>query len=1674
MAEPTVTPLRPTSPLATADAGHDFETDVGATYLVALLLGGLARGATAAATVRVSFQRAALDSPLDDLVIETESAVGRARLDLQVKRTFTFSAGDRNFSSVINACWDTFANPSFRSLPGNRLGVAIHNASRAAKERFDQVTAWALASSSSAEFFQRIETQGLSSGEMRKLVTQVTAQVRDHAGEAATDEALLGLFQRLVLLDFDIEREGSRDRTSAIEDLRALVPGHSLESAKALWGHLQDAVRSAGHASGDYTAQTLREHLLRKSIALLAPPSFINDLDRLQHHTKLVLDSIQNSIEGLVLDRQRLVDAVLERFDDGDTVFLTGRGGGGKSAILRAVGTAYEDKGPRLALAGERLDADLPGWDGFAGMLRLEHSLDELVLALSGADRPCLLIDGIERIERHGARLAINDLLAAIGRLEENAGVRWAIAITTRDETLPAVEDWLVLPGRRKGRLVRVPDLSAEEIASVARYLPHLSWVLAAEHVRPVIGNAYFLKVLAQSLAQAPSDQEIVTEAFIHRLWWERLVGRDRARQQAMLELGRRALDAWKPRLLPQGIDAAALQSLETDGILRRDPGTDTYWFGHDILHEWTVARLLGQHDDDIVPYLRSHHDPFWAFRALQLLACNRLETAAGGKSWRDLLRQVEADPSTDGRWAEAVVTAPLRSVWLSDLLPVVGETLLEGDSSRLAHFLRAVRTQEIEPRDLTQLAKPLRLSTEDLEVLALELAYPRVEVWGGVLRWLAPRLQQLPEGLREELTRIMVTWLRATPPGADFRREIAEAALTWHSVLRSPSSEWTSPTRDQEPYFDRLREIVFLAADAVPERIPGFLGEVRQAHHRSELGRWLARAQPALARYAPAHYADFCLDVVAPGWQSDRTDLPERYPVHGAPSFHSFQREDPEWSRLKHDHDFRPPSHLRGPFLLILEASESDGLRLINTFVNRATKIACRRSGDPGTSDSGYSLDFPWGRREFSGHREVYSWFRPNGHAPASVCSALMALEFWMERQVEAGREPEDLFRAVLSGSASIATVAVCAAISLLYPEDCLRAAVPLMTAPVVWEFEITRASMDRHATFLFKLPGQAPNLMEQETLDRDQRPQRQRQIRDLMCVYLIAPDSALRDQVFAAVRGFSDEMAAACGDPANYRQEVQGRGVQVWFELPPSFRERQAAAWSHLERMEPILQLSTWVRRSLDETVGAQGMTVADAVQRAQELERAGDFTQATGWDGDYDQERLQGIVGAAAAAVLLELDWTRSSGKLDWCTRVLVAAAEAPPSDDRFSGAALGSIKSFAAKGLMGLLRHRLANEPDRLAAFRLLQSTESRIVDILLEGGRELWDLDPVFCRNAVARELALVVRPIAERIGEFGVDESAVERWQHEVEERFLENVRTGRLADLTPLQPAPNCEFRTSHLRRALDAVPLARIADGTECGWVLEATDIGLAWTLAKYPDQHGGTRQFGHHWLEFLGDWMARLAATLAEHDVESHILAPLRASWPGSAPLTASLLDGYTVRRLAQEPLTEATKREWIAIADWVLPSDAAGLSPRSAQAALELLVHVRNARGFFTDKWQGAPAFIAVYDHWVELLAHLPWAFRALLAFGGAAGSTLGARRLLGWLTDAIERVEDLESLWREDGAGRSTAQALAALWKREEREIRRDPEALRKYVILLDKLKRAGEPLAARLLADLQL
>jgi hypothetical protein len=114
-----------TSPLSSGPAGTLFEGQVGASYLLALLLGAEPRGMPGAITDRVAFQRAGEGHPLDDVIVHAHDPLGVASLlEIQVKRGVTFAPNDPAFHSVIEQIANVSRKPKF-GQSRYELGIAI-------------------------------------------------------------------------------------------------------------------------------------------------------------------------------------------------------------------------------------------------------------------------------------------------------------------------------------------------------------------------------------------------------------------------------------------------------------------------------------------------------------------------------------------------------------------------------------------------------------------------------------------------------------------------------------------------------------------------------------------------------------------------------------------------------------------------------------------------------------------------------------------------------------------------------------------------------------------------------------------------------------------------------------------------------------------------------------------------------------------------------------------------------------------------------------------------------------------------------------------------------------------------------------------------------------------------------------------------------------------------------------------------------------------------------------------------------------------------------------------------------------------------------------------------------------------------------------------------------------
>jgi len=158
------------APAATGAAGSQFEAKVGAFYLLSLLSGAEARGLPGAIIRTIGFQQRGSGFPLDDVLINAVNADGSAAtLEIQAKRTLTFTSSDDEFRDVVARMWEALQKPAFEASR-HELAVAIARTTTRVEHACQEVLHWARQFPDGATFAAHIGRKKFSSEGMRDFV----------------------------------------------------------------------------------------------------------------------------------------------------------------------------------------------------------------------------------------------------------------------------------------------------------------------------------------------------------------------------------------------------------------------------------------------------------------------------------------------------------------------------------------------------------------------------------------------------------------------------------------------------------------------------------------------------------------------------------------------------------------------------------------------------------------------------------------------------------------------------------------------------------------------------------------------------------------------------------------------------------------------------------------------------------------------------------------------------------------------------------------------------------------------------------------------------------------------------------------------------------------------------------------------------------------------------------------------------------------------------------------------------------------------------------------------------------------------------------------------------------------------------------------------------------------
>ncbi|MEG5060761.1 hypothetical protein QUB60_06740 [Microcoleus sp. A2-C5] len=921
--------------------------------------------------------------------------------------------------------------------------------------------------------------------------------------------------------------------------------------------------------------------------------------------------------------------------------------------------------------------------------------------------------------------------------------------------------------------------------------------------------------------------------------------------------------------------------------------------------------------------------------------------------------------------------------------------------------------------------------------------------------------------------------------------------------------------SRYDDEYENRLHRIVLHSADVLPEKVGSYLGELANSGNYDAKKDVISKNQDftPLVDSISREFVDFVISVLIQKPINPENDL-------SIPRRITSSSEDRNFG-INDILNFFPPAPVQGPFLYLLLKNEDEGLRLVHHLANTASEkwreYEQREEFDrPKLTPLPVTINLPSGSRDFWGDTQVYCWFRGRTNGLYAVISALMALEEWIERQIEAGRNVEALFEKVLSESNSVAVLGICLNIALAYPEKCLKAALPIAICPDIWEMDRERLFDDKtnSLTFLKLWEFDRHNDWLYEVLERrNKRPQRSREIRtNLAIYYVLSSDDSLRVPFEQAVEKFTENLpfryeeeksdpnfvAALQEKMENYqvfgrRENYQPRQVaeqlQIWVEFPEELRERNEELLAPNVEWKRWLSLYLWAEETIKDGVPQERMTLEEAIAAVKELQTSEDFSETDNED-IRDVTRLQGIAGVAAAILIADFEWARTQNHLEWCRAILLAAA--CMAETSMYAMSSSSVKVYAGRGLALLATH-VADIEVRQQILQLISeslrhfSRAGEVVKAVFVGLQNGWNVAPVLCWNVLSLCLSLSIIPgklyCGTRVGRFGTSFEELETWEDNVIQNHFDYLAKDEIPELPRIPKARNIVFLHGQVEYGLFALPLTELCQSPDTkNKLLQLCDNLIARTIEdnlpvnKRLDSQSPKP---YMWNSFIFGWMACLAKMLSVEETRQHILTPLRDNWSQVPELTADLLNGYISHQIAyaEGPTVQALEI-WKEICNWVLDSSEIARKVSydyldiDTGEVLQLIVFTQHSSSRIKDDWQHAHLFIDIFDKWVSVAGHNSYAYSHFLTMLNGIGWQFAQKPTLEWLNRCANNA--VHHLWNEQrGNGTRTAELLNRIWNNFEQQIRNNKLILQPYSNLVYQLVKAGIPLAGVLQQKLE-
>lgn len=1283
-----------TSTELTGGAGFNYEDQVVAYYLAALLLEGHAAGCTGVVT-SVAVQQAAAH-PMDDVVVEMMDVAGRRVLGLQVKRALrlTAAASNSDFLSTMAAAAATRQLHSFQ-VGRDAYGFVTEHVAMASYRSINRLIDWARSDVCGKDFVQRFESGGTAAAPERNLRLELLPLT-----ETTSDDSEMEFYQHFVALRIDGLSEGGIMRGAIITQLQGLIPSGQKGLAELLFNRLcQIASDGAAHARKWTRATLVRQ--LRGVVRLSCAPTYAEDLKVIQQYSESNLEDILEEICGCHVERCGITEQIAEHLEKFRLVNLTGLPGCGKSVALKQCAKAALAKGPCLFLKADRLIGN--SWSAFSATLGLQHTAEDILAEIGGVGTPILFIDGIDRVSSDRKGLII-DLLRVIEG-NESLG-NWKVLATSRDQGLEPYRAWFPSSFYRGDGIgdVTVGPFTDEEADKLAAQIPVLRSLLSnTSAVKEIVRRPFFAAVLAHDSARTDGSA-LQTEIDLIGAWWSR-AGYDAApesaelRRRAIIDLAEKGVSELGKSIRLRRLESSTtsqLASLKRDLIVRDHDDGSAVSFTHDIFFEWAFYRLLIDLGADWHTAMIEAGEPPLLGRVVGLLAQRSLNSPG---RWAQEYERLENQPLRP-QWRRAWLTAPPFTTAFTAVSTQAEFTsaMQRFDFQQLEKLLVWFQAEHTIPNPrVLERAGGTQDGGDSIRIAHL-IGWPSdIRSWGRLIDWLLSVAESVPGRVVPYVMDVFEVWMNMWANHANKHTGgIVAQSSSWLLQLENHNASLDSESERKweglgwnamEQLGATLRRTILRSANAFSEPAIELFRRAAAAEHLQDdvyatlmdYARFMATVAPeSLVQLAKSELMEELPgDRFAREAEESRLSAERREAIRAIPEsertakqkhllndfFFPLGQQLPEFDAtgvVKFHRYYADSSPQHEPFASLLVNTPELALNLINDMANHAVmgwRQVCALRGDHKTPLP-ITVKFPWGSQTFWGDWSVYSWSQGQ-LGPAPLKGALLTLSYWAFQQIELGQPTDDIIRRIVEDSDCVASLGLALTIALetLHVSEIT---LPLVCCQRLWHHDLKRVV--QLPTLDIDLFGS--RLESRLTDDQDQafsflktRKSRKRNVRQLALEFAMTSNDPLGARFRAELSTFpknlpfefeedaTDAHAAARlrdsavqwagqGCSENYREELTPTGLtKISYESPVPLNAHQQSRWEEATVFLHASNVLEWATRSLEQNALKPSLSLAQAIAFAKEHDTASMFEMRL----DVGDHAVQSAISCIAACAI-----------------------------------------------------------------------------------------------------------------------------------------------------------------------------------------------------------------------------------------------------------------------------------------------------------------------------------------------------------------------------------------------------------------------------------------------------